>query len=119
MILDQADRDNAVSDLLTKVSKVYSFVTEEEELAKIESMIVVYGKIAQQTLECADFIVHYSETKSVCESISLRRRLKLNAVLLNRDKTWQERLQRNRCHDPKLHQGSRGSHAGISKSSGS
>ncbi|KAG1792137.1 uncharacterized protein HD556DRAFT_1537001 [Suillus plorans] len=64
MILDQADRDVAVSLLLSKISEVYTFITEEEELAKIKSMLAIYGKIAQQTLECADFISHYSETKS-------------------------------------------------------
>ncbi|KAG2125500.1 hypothetical protein DEU56DRAFT_759235 [Suillus clintonianus] len=68
MILDQANRDNAVHDLLTKISDVYTFITEEEELAKMQSMLAVYVKIAQQTLECADFITHYSETKSACES---------------------------------------------------
>ncbi|KAG2100142.1 uncharacterized protein F5147DRAFT_813275, partial [Suillus discolor] len=64
MILDQANRDVAVSSLLSKISEVYVFITEEEELAKIQSMLAIYGKIAQQTLECADFISHYSETKS-------------------------------------------------------
>ena len=69
MILDQADRDAAVSRLLLKVSEVFAFMGEKEELAKITSMLAIYGKIARQTLECADFITHYSETKSVCKSI--------------------------------------------------
>ncbi|KAG2337953.1 WD40 repeat-like protein [Suillus weaverae] len=64
MILDQADRDVAVSSLLSKISEVYTFITEEEQLPKIPSMLAICGKIAQQTLECADFISHYSETKS-------------------------------------------------------
>ncbi|KAG2091229.1 uncharacterized protein F5147DRAFT_823336 [Suillus discolor] len=64
MILDQADRDVAVSSLLSKISEVYTFITEGEELAKIQSMLAIYGKIAQQMLECADFISHYSEMKS-------------------------------------------------------
>ncbi|KAG2340093.1 WD40 repeat-like protein [Suillus weaverae] len=64
MILDQANRDDAVLGLLTKISDVYAFIMEEEELAKIESMLAIYGNIAKQTLECADFISHYSETKS-------------------------------------------------------
>jgi hypothetical protein len=71
MILDQADRDIAVSDLLKKVSDVYAFITEDETLTEIPSMQALYGKIARQTLECADFIVHYSETKSTCESIPI------------------------------------------------
>jgi hypothetical protein len=37
-------------------------------LAEIESMQVLFGKMARQAFECADFIVHYSETKSACES---------------------------------------------------
>ncbi|KAG1792155.1 uncharacterized protein HD556DRAFT_1482212 [Suillus plorans] len=64
MILHQADRDVAVRLLLSKISEVYTFITEKEELAKIESMLSIYVKIAQQTLVCADFISHYSETKS-------------------------------------------------------
>ncbi|KAG1734867.1 uncharacterized protein EDB91DRAFT_574012 [Suillus paluster] len=64
MILDQADRDTAVYRLHLKVSEVYALMTEKTELADIESMQAVYFKIAHQTLECADFIVHYSETKS-------------------------------------------------------
>ncbi|KAG1898820.1 uncharacterized protein F5891DRAFT_1235818 [Suillus fuscotomentosus] len=35
MILNQAHRDDAVSLLLSKISEVYTFITEEEELAKI------------------------------------------------------------------------------------
>ncbi|KAG2064689.1 WD40 repeat-like protein [Suillus decipiens] len=49
---------------LYRLSEVYTFITEDEELTKIQSMVAVYEKIAQQTLECADFISHYSETKS-------------------------------------------------------
>ncbi|KAG2368295.1 hypothetical protein BDR07DRAFT_120736 [Suillus spraguei] len=64
MILDQANFDIAVSDLLFKVSDVYVLVTEKEALAHVSSMIKIYTKIAQQTLKCAEFVVHYSETKS-------------------------------------------------------
>jgi hypothetical protein len=81
MLLDQANIDGAVRGLLTKVSDVYAFIMEEEELAKVESNLAIYGKIAKQTLECADFIVHYSETKSACESIPLLRLLTLNLYL--------------------------------------
>jgi hypothetical protein len=38
MILEQADRDVAVSDLLKKVSEVYAFMTEDNALANIPSM---------------------------------------------------------------------------------
>lgn len=60
----QADRDTAVYSLLEKISEVYTLMTEEEELKNIVSVLPIYLKIAQQTQECADFIVHYSETKS-------------------------------------------------------
>ncbi|KAG2153232.1 hypothetical protein DEU56DRAFT_976940 [Suillus clintonianus] len=36
MILDQADRDDAVSRLLSKISEVYTFITEEEELSQTQ-----------------------------------------------------------------------------------
>jgi hypothetical protein len=71
MIIHQADHDDTVSSLLSKISEVYAFIMEEEEFTKIESMLTRYGKIVQQTLECADFISHYSETKSACKSIPL------------------------------------------------
>jgi hypothetical protein len=77
MILDQAKLDNAVCELLNKVSEVYTFMKEDGRLAEISSVQALYGKIARQTLECADFIVHYSETKSACESIPFHHRLTL------------------------------------------
>jgi len=72
MILDQQDRDNAVQDLLKKLSEVYTFMIENGRLAEIVTMQELYGKLARQTLECADFIVHYSETKTACKSSPLR-----------------------------------------------
>jgi hypothetical protein len=71
MILNQADRDVAVCLLLSKMSEVYTFIMEKEELAKIQSMLAIYAKLARQTLVCADFISHYAKTKSACESIPL------------------------------------------------
>jgi hypothetical protein len=69
MILEQADRDAAVSDLSKKISDVYTFISElqDETLASIPFVQALYGRTAQQTLECSHFIVHYSETKSFCE----------------------------------------------------
>ncbi|KAG2350128.1 WD40 repeat-like protein [Suillus weaverae] len=64
MILDQVNRDAAVSCLLSKISDVYALLTERDGLARIASMLEIYGKIARQTLECADFVVHYSDMKS-------------------------------------------------------
>jgi hypothetical protein len=69
MIIDQADRDAAVFSLLEKMSEVYTLMTEQEVLKDISSVLPIYLKIAQQTQECADFIVHYSETKSFCEYV--------------------------------------------------
>ena len=68
MILSQAERDDAIRALLERLSEVYTFMNEDKRLAEIPFMQTLYGKIARQTLECADFIVHYSETKSLCES---------------------------------------------------
>jgi len=68
MVLSQAEPDDAVRALLERLSEVYTFMNEDKRLAEIPSMQALYGKIARQTLECADFIVHFSETKSVCES---------------------------------------------------
>jgi len=70
MILDQEDRDNAVRGLLEKVSDVYKFMNEGGTV-EIPTMQELYRKVARQTLECADFIVHYSETKTACESGAL------------------------------------------------
>ena len=72
MILDQQDRDTAIRDLLEKLSEVYAFMNEDGRLAEIATMQELYGKLARQTLECADFIVHYAETKSACKSTALR-----------------------------------------------
>jgi hypothetical protein len=66
MILDQIP-DVAIFCLLLKTSDVYGLIMEEKTLAKVPSMLETFGLIAQQLLECADFIVHYSEIKSFCE----------------------------------------------------
>jgi hypothetical protein len=93
MILNQANCDVAVCGLLTKISDVYAFIMEEEELAELKSMLAIYGKIAKQMLECADFICHYSEMKNACESIPLLQLLTLNVVILHRVKAWQTHFQ--------------------------
>jgi hypothetical protein len=68
-------------------------MTEDERLHVIEikSMQELFGKMAGQIKECADFIIHYSETKSFCESNSLCCRLPDSQCRsLHREKTWQE-----------------------------
>jgi hypothetical protein len=102
MIFDQADQDNTIRELLEKLSEVYDFMTEDERLAEIPSMQTVYGKMTRQALECAHFIAHYPERKSVCESRLLHCCLTFNVVPLHRKKTWQGHLQRNRCHHSEL-----------------
>jgi hypothetical protein len=94
MILGQANLDNAVCDLLQKVSEVYDFMMEDGRLADISSMQKLYGNLARQVQECADFIIHYSETKSACESNPLRLSLTLDGCLLHRDETWQAHFGR-------------------------
>jgi len=95
MILRQTDRDDAVRDLLQKLSEVYAFMNEDGRVAEIQSMQAPYGKIAKQILECADFIVYYSETRSACELNMLLPRLILNAFSLYRATSCQEHLQRD------------------------
>ena len=95
MIIRQTDRDDAVCDLLEKLSEVYTFMNENGRVAEIQSMQAPYGKIARQILECADFIVNYSETKSTCELNMLPPRLTLSAVSLHREISCQEHQQRD------------------------
>jgi len=54
MILNQQNRDNAVQDTLKKLSEVYAFMNEDGRLAEIPAMEKLYGKVARQTLECAE-----------------------------------------------------------------
>ncbi|KAG2352652.1 hypothetical protein BDR07DRAFT_1615578 [Suillus spraguei] len=64
VILAQTNRDEAVASLLYKLEQVYNFITQDDMLRQLSSMDDIIGQIAQQTLECANFIAHYSETKS-------------------------------------------------------
>ncbi|KAG2335671.1 hypothetical protein BDR05DRAFT_1006571 [Suillus weaverae] len=64
MILAQTDRDAAVLKLLEKLCQVYGFMTQDQILGQISSMRIILGQISQQTLECAQFIKSYSETKN-------------------------------------------------------
>jgi hypothetical protein len=95
MILDQADFqvNTILVDLLKKVSEVLVFMRENRRVAKISSMPALYGRLARQTLECADFIVHYSEIENTCESTPLRRRLRLNVVSLHSETRFYSTLQ--------------------------
>lgn len=91
MVIDHSNRNNdALGSLLEKVSEVYALLTEKQGLAKRPFMPEMYGKTARQILECADFIVHYSET--ICESTVLRGCRGLNVVSLHRETPWQGRI---------------------------
>ncbi|KAJ8589073.1 hypothetical protein M405DRAFT_842096 [Rhizopogon salebrosus TDB-379] len=70
IIIDQADRDDAVRALLEKLSEFYEFMNVGGRLAEIESMQVLFGNMARQAFKCADFIVHYSETKSAWKRLA-------------------------------------------------
>jgi hypothetical protein len=70
MILDQAKLDDDVCGLLEKVS-VYTFIKEDVRLTEVPPMEALLRKLVRQTLECADFIVHYSEKQNACKPILL------------------------------------------------
>ncbi|KAH7907518.1 hypothetical protein BJ138DRAFT_1014364, partial [Hygrophoropsis aurantiaca] len=65
IILAQDSRDQAVLDLLSKLNQVYAFLTQGDTLAKISSMRTIVARIAQLTLECAEFIRDYADIKNV------------------------------------------------------
>ncbi|KAG2144631.1 uncharacterized protein EDB93DRAFT_1337942, partial [Suillus bovinus] len=64
IIIAQAERDKSIHSLLKKLAEVYRFMTQDDNLGKIESMRGIVGKVAKQTMECARFIREYSEKKS-------------------------------------------------------
>ena len=119
MILDQAQRDDDVRGLLEKISQVYDFMNEDGRLADVLSMQVLCKTMAQQILECADFITHYSDIKSGCKLNQLHHCVTLHVISLRREKTCQEHLDRNHGRDSELQHCSRRSHAAISRSCGS
>ncbi|KIK31444.1 hypothetical protein CY34DRAFT_103294, partial [Suillus luteus UH-Slu-Lm8-n1] len=64
IIIAQAERDKSILSLLKKLGDVYRFMTDADNLGKIESMRDIVGKVTQQIFECARFIREYSEAKS-------------------------------------------------------
>jgi len=118
MIIAQTQLDDGVRELLEKISQVYAFMNEDVRLAGIPSVQILCEKMAQQVLECADFITHYSDITSACESNRLHRRLILHVISLHRDKACQEHLERNEDHDSELQQCSQHSDGAISRSCG-
>ncbi|KIO05784.1 hypothetical protein M404DRAFT_25077 [Pisolithus tinctorius Marx 270] len=63
-LINQADLDNEVSNLLDTVRKVYEFLLADDTIQNIDSMKATLGKIAQVISDAARFIKNYSETKS-------------------------------------------------------
>jgi len=66
MILTQANLDEAIATLLSRVRRTYELILENKSSAKINAMKDVLVQIAQIIRECAFFISQYSETKSFC-----------------------------------------------------
>lgn len=64
VLMRQVNIDSAVSGLLDTVKRVYEFLTEDEQLSKIESMRDTLSKIAQVINDAVQFIANYSATKS-------------------------------------------------------
>ncbi|KAG1807568.1 hypothetical protein EV424DRAFT_230934 [Suillus variegatus] len=64
IILAQANRDDAILSLYMKLGQVYGFMTQDDTLHQISSMSTILGQVSQQTLECAHFIMDYSEKKN-------------------------------------------------------
>jgi len=57
-ITDQANRDDSVRTLLSKMDEVYTFLTAAG-LNDIQSMKAIVERITRQTLECSYFIQAY------------------------------------------------------------
>ncbi|KAG6331775.1 hypothetical protein ID866_7313 [Astraeus odoratus] len=62
-ILEQNNRDEAVSALLTKVQEVYEFLLEKDILQSIDKKEHILIQIAQVISNCAEFIAKYIEGK--------------------------------------------------------
>ena len=57
-IVDQANRDDSIHALLSKMDEVYTFLTNAE-LDDIGSMKMIIERITRQTVECSYFIQAY------------------------------------------------------------
>ena len=66
MILSQANRDESISTLLSRVGQTYELILEDRPPSKINATKDILVQIAQIIRECALFISQYSETKSFC-----------------------------------------------------
>jgi hypothetical protein len=69
MILNQANFDGAVLHLLSKISIVCVLTMESNLLVKLPFTLEIFTTMARRTSKSAEFIVRYSETKSLCKSV--------------------------------------------------
>ncbi|CCM06569.1 uncharacterized protein FIBRA_08846 [Fibroporia radiculosa] len=56
--------DEDIDGLLKSITAVYEYISKKEILIRDKLVEEVLAKLAQQVLECADFIINYSEKKS-------------------------------------------------------
>ena len=68
IIIDQANRDDSVCELLSKMNDVYRFLTAAE-LKAIESMRAIVERIALQTVQCSYFVQAYCTNQKFRELI--------------------------------------------------
>ena len=68
MILTQANLDASIQDLSSRIRQTYRIIMDNRSPSKANSMKSTLVQIARVMQECAQFISHYSETKSFCTS---------------------------------------------------
>ena len=66
IIIEQANLDVSICELLSKMKEVYTFLTAED-LKDIRSMKAIVERITHQTLECSYFIQAYCANQKFCE----------------------------------------------------
>jgi len=66
MILSQANLDESIVTLCSRVGQTYKLILDNKSSSKINTMKDILVQIAQIIWECAIFISKYSEPKSFC-----------------------------------------------------
>jgi hypothetical protein len=66
IIIDQANRDDSIRALLSKMNQVYTFLTTSE-LDHIMSMKAIVERITHQTVQCSYFIQAYCRNEKFRE----------------------------------------------------
>ncbi|KAF8239905.1 hypothetical protein L208DRAFT_1449630 [Tricholoma matsutake] len=61
LVKGQQDRDGQISDLITTMDDIYSFVTVADDLKKNKVLQDTVEQILKQTIECAFFIKEYAQ----------------------------------------------------------